>query len=266
MEKRKRKTVMKKLLFVLLFFLFIFVLFLIAETWRTATIQTTDTGTIQATPTPQESEQRILFRDITYHYAYFVVPDPSKLLLIPNFDTKSRASDLASAYHCTNAANGGFYDTNNKPLGVFIGRNYSQPSVSSGSLFNGFFGLSDSRAVISTSLPEGFSTVLQSGPILMKQNKEAPLRINNDEHARRTVVGITDENDIIFIVFYIQDSIYNGPLLADMPALLSEFTKTSGISLGDALNLDGGTASFFLMPTLKLPEVAAVGSLFCLVK
>jgi len=224
----------------------------------------TSTISVTHTPTPEKSDQQILFRDTLYQFSYFLVKDPNKLLLIPNFKAKTRASILASQNQCLFAINGGFYDTNNEPLGMFKGNGYVEPTPLLSNLLNGYLSFSETKADIASIPHLDYKTILQSGPLLILENSSLRLNIKNDENARRTVAATTEKNEILFITFYVKDSIYNGPLLQDLPNILIEFEKISGIDIRDALNLDGGSASYFSTPSETLPELNDVGSLFCL--
>jgi len=206
----------------------------------------------------------LTYQDIVYDYEYFVVQHLEKLSLIPNFDTSLRGSNLATKNQCEFAINGGFYSTENTPLGAFIGNGYTQSKALTSRLFNGFFAFTDTRAVITTDFDTRYTSVLQSGPLLFMNETPLPLAIQNDEHARRSVAITTQDGQILFVTFYIRDSIYNGPLLSDLPMILNQFASNEGMSIKAALNLDGGSATYFKNTTVELPELSSIGSLFCI--
>lgn len=218
-------------------------------------------------PPPPKNEvlsKSIMYNTEEYNYVFFDVPSLAHLQLIANFSEEERASALAKTNHCTAAANGGFYDTNSRPLGAFVSDTYSQPTPLESRLFNGFFLKSEDRVAISDTIDTSYTTMLQSGPLLVVDGSSLALAIANDEHARRTVVLLTDTNKLLFVTFFIHDSIYNGPLLAELPAVLQEFAKTVHITISSALNLDGGSASYFKTGDTELPELSPIGSIFCL--
>ena len=208
----------------------------------------------------------LTYQDIVYDYEYFVVQRLEKLTLIPNFDTPIRGSAIVSQQKCAFAINGGFYSEGNTPLGAFIGNGYEQPTALKSALFNGFLGFSESKAVITKAFDSSSTFILQSGPLLHYDTSSLPLAIQNDEHARRSAVITTNDGKILFATFYIRDSIYNGPLLGDLPMILNEFASIEGIAIDSALNLDGGSATYFKSPDTELPELSPIGSLFCLQK
>jgi len=232
------------------------------------------TSSVMTPPTPlpvpasilQRTDATLTYQDIVYDYKFFTVSRLDKLKLLPNFDTPVRGSSLAGKNQCDFAINGGFYSTDNKPLGAFITENYDQSKALTSNLFNGFFEFSKTKSAISKELDASYTSVLQSGPLLIFDMTPLPLAIQNDEHARRTVVAKTTDDRVMFITFYIHDSIYNGPLLTDLPMILKQFTASQHVSITAALNLDGGSATYFKTPDSELPELSSIGSMFCLQK
>jgi hypothetical protein len=91
-----------------------------------------------------------------------------------------------------------------------------------------------------------------------------PLAIKNDEPNRRIVAATTDNNQLIFMVFYRDSSQFQGPMLGLLPELISMFTRQTGIDIVDAINLDGGSASVFISNYDRLNELAHIGSYFCI--
>lgn len=232
------------------------------------------TSSVISSPTPlptpttvlQNTNFTLTYHDIVYDYAFFIAGSPAKLKLIPNFTDPIRGTAIAKAHQCVSAINGGFYSTTNAPLGAFVSEEYTQPKPLTSNLFNGFFSFTNTKATITNKFDSSYTSILQSGPLLFLLGHPLPLAIQNDEHARRSIVAITDDDRILFITFYIHDSIYNGPLLADLPVILNQFATIQKISITAALNLDGGSATFFKSPDIELPELTSIGSMFCLQK
>jgi uncharacterized protein YigE (DUF2233 family) len=214
-----------------------------------------------------KSEKTISFANETYAYSYIRVASTSDISLIPNFEYKTDIKTLAQSNGCATAINGGFYDSSGKPLGYFFTDNRTFGQQIPSLLVNGYFWV-DAAGVagISTKLPENifYRFALQSGPLLIVNNKILPLAINNDEHARRMVVGITSDNQLIFLSVYSGDSVYLGPLLSDLPSAVSFISSKENLGLADALNLDGGSASAFYNADTSLSELTPVGSIFCI--
>ena len=75
---------------------------------------------------------------------------------------------------------------------------------------------------------------------------------------------ITGDNTLYFIIIYNENQVFDGPFLQDMPSVMSEIQKETGIVFADAINLDGGTASTFYSDEVNLSEMSPVGSFFCI--
>ena len=226
-----------------------------------ARVPVTPTVTLQPTPVTPPA---ITFSGMTY--AYGLLPAAGKnISLIPNFEKRLPSETLLSSHSCTALINGGFYDTTYKPLGYFFtdGKEIS-PSRKS-ALFNGYISVSDNGiASISADPPDSPGIALQSGPILMQNTDVMPLKIIHDEHARRMIAAVTAEGAIVFITVYNPESVFEGPLLGDLPVILRDIAKRESIHIEEALNLDGGSASAFYTATVKLSELTPVGSVFCI--
>lgn len=206
----------------------------------------------------------IQFQDQTYHYAYVVIDDLSRLKLLPNHDSRISSEAIIQANHCQILVNAGFYDQTDQPLGWLVsqGKTLSKPIPSS--LFNGFLSLAAGQAGISAVMPETkVDFGLQSGPLLILNQKPLLLKIQNDQPRRRVVAALTGSNQLIFLVLAGSDSTYSGPMLADTPALVAKLGKTINQSFVSSLNLDGGSASAFYTGSLYLKEYSYVGSFFC---
>jgi len=172
--------------------------------------------------------------------------------------TTTKSDEKSRRPETPGAINGGFYDTANKPLGLFrIGETVLAKQIQS-NLLNGF--LSDDG--ITVAVPTG-RFVLQSGPLLIQRGNPLPLKIQNDEHARRMVAAKTGEG-FLFLTVYKEDSVFEGPLLADLPKVIQKINTKENLGIVDAINLDGGSASAFKNAETTLSELTPVGSLFCI--
>ncbi|KKW11013.1 MAG: hypothetical protein UY49_C0010G0009, partial [Microgenomates group bacterium GW2011_GWC1_49_7] len=67
----------------------------------------------------------------------------------------------------------------------------------------------------------------------------------------------------LFLTVYKEDSVFEGPLLADLPKVIQKINTEENLGIVDALNLDGGSASAFDNGETSLSELTPVGSLFC---
>ncbi len=222
---------------------------------------------LSPTPTPKKSTVKTVnAADNNYAYAFFTVTDPENLSLIPNFSHPEDAESLMTENGCGSVINGGFYDTANKPIGYFkIGGNVYGPHADS-ELVNGYlWAQASTPAVISTNLPNAdYRFALQTGPILMFDGTVQPLTIRNDAPARRMVAARSMDNRLLFMAIYDENSLFEGPLLTDMPGVIQAISEKENLHIADAINLDGGSASAFYSADTKLSELTSVGSLFCL--
>jgi uncharacterized protein YigE (DUF2233 family) len=234
---------------------------------RIPTVITQQKTTNTLSPTfATESEKTIPFNNKRFAYAYFIVQNSDDLSLLPNFSHAKDSQTLMTENNCVSVINGGYYDTQNKPLGLFqIGSTIYSRQISS-DLLNGFVWANVSvSAAISVKLPQPpFLFALQTGPILIREGKQLSLTINNDTPARRMVAAINMDKHIIFLTLYNGDSVYEGPLLADLPDIVFTISSKENLGIAEAINLDGGSASAFYNPDTHLSELTPVGSIFCI--
>jgi uncharacterized protein YigE (DUF2233 family) len=224
-------------------------------------VPTTAGPTLSMSPKPVPS---VALGQASFAYAFFRVPDLSRLSLIPNFKQKSESQSLMRTNGCTMAINGGFYDKNDTPLGFFVSGKKVYGSELTSNLANGFVWVASGAAVISTELPHlQFNIALQTGPLLLFDGNVLPLTIKNDSGARRMLVAKTNDNTLLFMTVYRQDSVFDGPLLGDLPEVVQKISRKENLGIADAVNLDGGSASAFYNGETALSELTAVGSLFC---
>lgn len=211
----------------------------------------TPTPYLDATPTPV----------VVDGYSMYMQPiTPHTLTLIPNFSQKKTSSEIVDEHACAYGANGGYYTTAGKPLGLFVtaGVQLSAPTTSTAA--NAFLVKypDDTLAITQTPPPaDAVSFALQAGPYLIPG---VTPRITNDEHARRVLIGQTKEGAWHFIVIMNSENAYDGPLLSEIPTLLTK----GRTSYTEVLNLDGGTASaFYNVGGYRFGELTMVGSFFC---
>ena len=223
------------------------------------TVKTTPTPTAEAPGMPPT----VTTDAGTYAYAYSMA-DVGSISLLPNFEKKSAAASLAETNRCLKYISGGFYDTAGKPLGFFYTDNKTYAPRIQSSLVNGFLWADAGGISISSSLPDStYRFAMQVGPRLLQSGNVLPLRIQNDEHARRMVVATASDGKPIFLAVYNADSVYEGPLLAQLPEVVATISREKQLSIADAVNLDGGSASAFSNGEIRLSELTPVGSLLC---
>lgn len=224
-------------------------------------------ATLEPTPGPTPIVKTVALNNKPMGYA-FVRTSASSVRLIPNFTDPVSSGDLIQKHACIAGINGSFYDTENNPLGLFRTNGTTLRERSNSSLMNGYFSIdANNIPSISYDMPEGeHRIVLQSGPMLISDAQIARLSIRNDEHARRMIAAITDDDSIVFLALFHPESTFDGPRLVDVPAYTAAVNKKELLNITHAINLDGGSASAFHNENTTLSELTHIGSFFCVNK
>jgi uncharacterized protein YigE (DUF2233 family) len=205
--------------------------------------------------------------EASYRMSWEVIPATAVVRVGINTALESGSQQLFDREACRIMTSAAFYDANDKPLGLLVDRGVTLSAWRGNQLLNGAVGLdtSDSLVKIVRSAEDVvWEWAVQAGPIVWEDGSPAPLRLTADQAARRIVAGVTSDGQLVFLVMVADDSLFLGPMLADVPALLAAWQIEAGLELRDAINLDGGTASTFLSPTLKLRELKPIGSYICI--
>jgi uncharacterized protein YigE (DUF2233 family) len=220
---------------------------------------------IQNTPTPTIQLNQVNLNGTKYSYGIIQVQHNQEVFLIANFLTASLSAEIKNVYACDSIVNGGFYDTANKPLGLFTVGNHTYSAQIPSALVNGFVwrNQTNNYFIGETAPISNFNWILQTGPFLVESGHPMVLKLTADENARR-MVAATSGNNLYFLTLYNPDQIYSGPNLADVPTLVSQISRDNNLNIQNAINLDGGMASAFINPNLKLEELTRVGSFFCI--
>ncbi len=224
------------------------------------------TTNVSPSPLAPKSVKTISINNKRYAYAYFIVENSDDLSLLPNLPNAKDSQTRMTENNCTFGINGGYYDTQNKPLGLFQVESTIYSQQIKNNLVNGFIWAKVSvPAAITVELPKPpFLFALQTGPILIRNGNSLSLTINNDAPARRMVAAINTDTHSVFLTIYNGESVYEGPLLADLPDIISAISLQENIGITDAINLDGGSASAFYSADTHLSELTPVGSIFCI--
>lgn len=251
-------------------FFLITVLFLIAG--ATYVLWPTSTGSISPvtntpeiiSPAPLPLAKTITVNGQTMAYA-FTIPHPSRVTLLPNFSKPKTSQEIIKENNCTSGINGGFYDTENRPLGLFVNNFQTLRDPIKSKLLNGYLGIGATNNVFMGDelLDTHNRVVLQTGPLLMVNGQPVVLAITNDEPARRMVAAVDRDNYIVFMALYEPASVFDGPLLEELPMFVAAVDREESLNVIDAVNLDGGSASAFYSPETTLSELTPIGSFFC---
>lgn len=203
----------------------------------------------------------------TFWVTWIKVPDKNKVFLYPNFTEKDSARNLIAKNKCKYLVNGSYYTKDDQPLGLFLSNGLMLKDKTASNLMPGIFFISSDNKEVDIAYDLAGKNVrlaLQIGPMLVESGKTKNLMIKDDDLARRMVVALTSDKEIIFITIYDSDLLFSGPKLTNLPDILMQFTEKSGISLSKAANLDGGSASAFYTGTFFLEELSYIGSYFCI--
>ncbi|MDF1683311.1 MAG: phosphodiester glycosidase family protein [Legionellaceae bacterium] len=145
------------------------------------------------------------------------------------------AKDFATHSKAVIAINGGFFDTQYKPLGLRIGHKHRYSKLKSISWW-GVFYIANNKPHLSSytyykSHRKHIDFAIQSGPRLLIDGQAPKLKPGV---AERTALGITEDNKIILLVTE------RSPMTT---TTLSELMKRAPLLCEQALNLDGGSSS-----------------------
>ncbi len=238
-----------------------------AMTSRTNSANTT-TSTPTLTPVPTITTNIIKYGDNEFRYEVEALTDLTKVKLVYNYEQKTSVEELARVNNCRAGANGGFYDTDNEPLGLVIVDGKKLKGYRKNDLFNGVasIDMDDNFYITNTPIEVKVKYAVQSGPMLMNKGKALQLSLKSDELARRVVVANTaDKKKLLLLVFFMDESPLSGPYLEDLPIIVSKLNKVGSLGISEALNMDGGSASAFRNEGIKLNEWVSVGSWWCAV-
>jgi len=195
----------------------------------------------------------------------WAIVNPQAVELYSNLKEQHLSEQIKVDKSCQILVNGGFYSKENTHLGLFISNFETISKFSPNDTRNGFLWISGNNVSIGNDLPDVNSRIaLQSGPLLMQNGQPLSLKINNDEPNRHIAAGITDDQKLIFLAFYYDQSEFQGPMLGQLPEIINLFKKQTGVEITDAINLDGGSASVFITNYVLLRELKYVGSYFCI--
>jgi exopolysaccharide biosynthesis protein len=218
---------------------------------------------IVTTPTPADMKT-LMFKEVTRGYAVINNIPPQKLTLIPNYSEKISTENLMAANACQSGINGGFYSESDKPIGLLTVNGITINTEKNTQTFNGFIKVDGEKFSISENSSTSAKTVLQTGPLLIEDQKTISFNINNDKLARRMVMAKNIFNKAVIVAVFDPETKQSGPLLSELPEIISQISTKENLGITEAINLDGGRASAFYSPMLTLKETDPVGSWWCI--
>lgn len=253
----------KKLIFVVILLLFFsLIAFLLFNRSKNSDIVIENTDKQDRFVVDQNMGGNMLLNN--YEIIWFTT-DSKNINLYPNFKDRLTAEDAFIKNTCKSLINGGFYDENNNPIGLFISNNEILNTSEENSLFNGYIYKNGNQNVVISNLPSDnsiFST--QTGPLLIFNNIDQKINVSNSKNSRRMIAGILDKGQVIFLSIYNHESVFLGPTIGEINELLGVFEKSTDLDIIHAINLDGGTASAFYTSERSLAELSFIGSYFCI--
>lgn len=201
----------------------------------------------------------------SYIFYWTKLDYPSQLSLHSNLQTPVSSLELYQRNHCDILINGGFYNKSQTHIGWFFSDSFQLSTPETNSLFNGFFYFDKFEKPFITTSPPSDPVIfgLQAGPILILNSQPSVLKLSSDQSEKRSLVAIDNNQQVIF-VYVTSPNNTSGPKLQQLPLLVDLFSKSENLFLLFAINLDGGTASAFITPSIKFTEINHLGSFFCI--
>jgi exopolysaccharide biosynthesis protein len=204
--------------------------------------------------------------NFTYSYLLVKGLTADKLALSDNTQSKKSGWQLMQEGSCETGVNGGFYGTDDKPVGWMVINGETVSKAKSSDLLNGFVAVKDSRFMIDDlRIETDVDFGLQTGPVLVSEGKPRKLNLVRDKPARRMVMG-TAKDRIFILAIFNSAAETAGPNLVDLPVIVSKIGAKEGLLIDSAVNLDGGSASAIYTPSGHLEETSPVGSWWCINK
>src|SRR3989344_7262462 len=196
-------------------------------------------------------------------YRIYLTPvKESDLSLIPNFTQKLSSISLIKENNCKMAINGGFYDTDNNPLGLLVVNSKQLAESSNSKLFNGYVWSERNGLNISSIKNSVFNKAdfaFQTGPYFQK---DLPAKFDNTKHARRILLTKSINETVYIVAIVGKENDFDGPTLDQLHELI--FKDLGKYNFVSAINLDGGSASAFYLDGFALPEFSPIGALICI--
>ncbi len=198
-------------------------------------------------------------------YAYEIISLADHTVhLYSNLDQKLTSSALFAKYDCVAATSGGFYDEQDRPIGLFISEHQLLRRSIGHDLFIGYVSSRDGISIRISREPPSDDVLwaLQSGPIVWDEGVTT-INMKSDENARRIIAAVDEAGRGYLLSITVQDSEYSGPPMMQIPQVLEKIQAKENIHFRMALNLDGGFHSFFKSSTVYQSSLATPGSILC---
>lgn len=228
---------------------------------------TEDVLSLEQSTTDHENKLETSFDNQELLVTWEKVSDLNSIELYNNLDKKYSSTKAKETYSCNSVISAGFYNEEKEFVGLFISDGKVLKQYRNNNLFNGVLSINytDTPRITRPVPTDPLRIAVQTGPILIENGKNVVLNIKNDHKSRRVVASVNGSNELYFLAIHQKNSFYNGPELSNLPMILNIFEEMTDISIADAINLDGGTASSFIVGDwVQLKELSLVGAFFCL--
>lgn len=203
---------------------------------------------------------RIIVTDVTGY----------KITEIPNFEIKETSDNIMGKYNCNVLINGGFYDTEYNPLGVYFLNGTMSGKIKKTSILNGIlsvnsFGVFDISEIDTFDFNKEYQFYMQTGPIYYLMGKPYLNSINKNS-GRRIIIAVDDNKNIYVIAMFDKNNYSMGPKYSEVSNYLYSFKEKMNLNIYNAVNLDGGNASLYIDKYYSIKESSLAGSFLCFKK
>lgn len=160
--------------------------------------------------------------------------------------TKPKVSEISKKAKAIAAINANFYDSSTIPIGLVISnRKTLNPIHTGGNTASGIILIDESFVKIvhrSNKIPANTLHAAQAGPRLIANGKRVESLKSSGSGTRRSGLAVTSDNKVIL---FVTKSGFLGPSLYELQDIL----LANNLNIIDAINLDGGHSSQFILNT-----------------
>ena len=201
-----------------------------------------------------------------YRINTLLIRDIKSIKLFSNLEDRITSADAMVKNNCTDLVSAGLYTKEFQHIGLFISDSKEISNIRGNIPSSAYFYIDQNNTPqISTSPPVNARLALQSYPYLYNNKAQINVVTNNEDYSRRIAVATTTNNEVIFMIFYTQGSVFSGPRLDELPGLIQKYQERENVQLTDVLNLDGGRHSAMISRFVNLSEISTIGGYFCMV-
>jgi Phosphodiester glycosidase len=170
-----------------------------------------------------------------------IFPAQSCVLRVIDNSEGESLSAMMKRERCTCGVNGGYFDTEFKPIGLRISQGRTFSPLRRARLITGIL-LQTSRGIDVIRVGEAshnkkIAAAIQAGPFLVEGSKRVH-GLNDSQLARRTFAGIASNDRALL-------GVCSAVSLAELANILSTAPVAADYKIRRAMNLDGGSSSAF---------------------